>query len=585
MTEEPVVAHAARSQPSVLVGRTLDWRHYQAGLLLQLAMPWSKRLNDCMRHLRLLLLVLITGLMHGASAESGGDHDSALDYLNALRRQAGLPALAVDPELERAAVDHARYLSRHGGNPHRQQPGRSGFTGREADDRALAAGYPSRAVSENVSRGQRDAGRSIDDLLSALYHRFGFLDGTMTHIGIGQGLGGARAARTFVYLMGNQHQRALCEAGEKADRSARFPQGFYDQVCADGRKVDTLRWGAAGVRPLRNVPDIVVWPPAGSDHALPAFYDEIPDPLPLHKVSGAVVSVQFNAFSFSGAVALRRFDLWEQASGRKLPPLLVMHQGNDPHGKLSVRQFALFPLERLRWGQAYRAEFEYEYEGKTDIVRWQFRTRSLPHPLVAVGPAGGSYALRSGQTTAVVIAPGMGRELFRDVRWKTPKGMRVDVAWEDDNTLLVRLQGKPCTEVMFRFANGFRLTLVEVPAAAADGRCSPASGVEALVRPPQQVIREAGRSVLLPEVAQRGNRIQGKGERFIVRSGKRYIFSVNPTMLYPQLGSIKYRASETAGVEVERLSEHSLAIRVSGRSGEAVTVDLGDGRYFNVEVE
>jgi hypothetical protein len=546
-----------------------------------LALPFAKGLNGDMR-LTGVLVIFWLGLSFSAVSPClpVGEGDGALDYLNALREQAGLPPLRSNAALQRAAEDHARYLSRHGGNPHRQQPGRSGFTGRTADDRAVAAGYPSRAVSENVSRGQRDSSRSIDDLMSAIYHRLGFLDGAMTEIGIGQALGGSRPSRSYVYLMGNQYLAQLCAGGAANNAAGGFPDGYYDQVCDSARKVDAAQWDAATRRPERGSYEVVLWPPRGSDHVLPAFYDEIPDPLPRHKVSGYPLSVQFNPLSFPEAIHVRRFELWDAEAGRKLALIELLQQGNDPNQKLTAQQFVLFPLDRLLWGHPYRAEFEYEYQGQTHTLRWDFSTRSLPYPVTRVAASGGTYAIASGETSAIVIVPMLGRELYRDVRWKTPKGMQVNVDWEDDNTLLVKLRGKPCAKVDFRFTNGFHLTLLEAAAKGPGGGCGAALGAAA--GPSLQHSPNRGDTGLSTGPVSPANTIQGKGELFTVRSGSRYVFAVKPSMVYPTLGKIRVRSSAGARADVESLDENRIAVRVTGEAGEAVIFDLGDGRYFKV---
>ena len=44
--------------------------------------------------------------------------------------------------------------------------------------------------------------------------------------------------------------------------------------------------------------------------------------------------------------------------------------------------------------------------------------------------------------------------------WTFPKSLKVTVGWQDENTLLVNLQGKPCDRAGFSFEGGYRFSLV-----------------------------------------------------------------------------------------------------------------------------
>ena len=74
---------------------------------------------------------------------------SAFDYLNEVRKQAGMTLLKNDRELARASQNHADYLAYNlrgdvtrMSSAHDESPGRAGFTGRTPQERALSAGYP-----------------------------------------------------------------------------------------------------------------------------------------------------------------------------------------------------------------------------------------------------------------------------------------------------------------------------------------------------------------------------------------------------------------------------------------------------------
>lgn len=135
------------------------------------------------------------------------------DEVNRLRAVAGLPPLAHDERLARAAALHARYLDRHrdpalsgqGLSAHTQRIGDTGFSGEGPAERALAAGYPHREVLENVSMGYRDAARAVDGLMRAIYHRLTFLDLEADQMGVATG------ERSRVFLLGRSDVAQLCD--------------------------------------------------------------------------------------------------------------------------------------------------------------------------------------------------------------------------------------------------------------------------------------------------------------------------------------------------------------------------------------
>ncbi len=165
-----------------------------------------------------------------------------LELVNALRLRAGLPAFSHDERLAAAAARHAAYLDRHrepgvkphGVSAHQQQPGRDGFSGETPADRALAAGYPHRAVLENLSMGYADAADALSGLMSAVYHRLTFLDLESDQLGVAVG------ERSRVFLLGRSDLIGLCESPAE-DALMRRPvdclgntmtRQYYEQICS-----------------------------------------------------------------------------------------------------------------------------------------------------------------------------------------------------------------------------------------------------------------------------------------------------------------------------------------------------------------
>jgi hypothetical protein len=143
---------------------------------------------------------------------STGVNSAAINDLNVIRGAAGLPMLTHSSQLAEAAQAHAQYLERYTlpGKPprvsaHEEQDNLPGFTGHLAPERAQYFGYPHSQVLENVSLGNESQEQSISSLMSAIYHRFAFLNMEIDEIGFAQaGLG-------YVYNMGRKDLSLVCE--------------------------------------------------------------------------------------------------------------------------------------------------------------------------------------------------------------------------------------------------------------------------------------------------------------------------------------------------------------------------------------
>ncbi len=154
----------------------------------------------------LVCLSLVASFYALAAPVSVGD-------VNQVRQAAGMQLLSENRLLVEAAQQHARYLdenfNRHihsKGYAHEQSPNLPLFTGATPVERGLEVGYPHRLIYENISVGNETVGKSVDALMSAIYHRFTFLDFSITEIGA------AKVGRNYVYEMGRTALRLTCEA-------------------------------------------------------------------------------------------------------------------------------------------------------------------------------------------------------------------------------------------------------------------------------------------------------------------------------------------------------------------------------------
>ncbi len=123
-------------------------------------------------------LVLCLHLASGAAA-----NPQALTAVNALRDQAGRPAIAYAPRLEAVAAGHAADMARRGVMTHR------GADGSGPGHRAQARGYSFCRIAENVAHGYG----SLSDVVTAWSrspgHRRNLLDARVTEMGLARAPG------------------------------------------------------------------------------------------------------------------------------------------------------------------------------------------------------------------------------------------------------------------------------------------------------------------------------------------------------------------------------------------------------------
>ena len=385
---------------------------------------------------------------------------SGLDYLNTLRQKTGLKPFAQQKQLQTAAKNHSDYMQSNHVSGHYEDSGDEGFTGIRPVNRVLYAGYPARYVLENVSSGTPTVEESVDGLFSAIYHRFGFLSPLVDEIGIGI----SPDERFYTYDMGNSTVADLCLHGtyETGD--------YYTGVCADAsRRIesDTYLNAVNGLK--EDAPDLIVWPTADSTDIPPVFYEESPDPLPSHSVTGYPVSVEFNDAKFSEPPTLRLFSL-EDASGSTVRKLVLMDKDNDPNHEFSGYQFALFPKNRLEWGSMYFAKLTYGYDGSVRTKRWCFSTRSLRKWAERVyrieDERDAALEVVSGVRYAVYVVPEDTNDRLGRVSYSYDTSISFDFI--DQNTFTITLTGEAGGHADLSFSNGqkIRLTIAQTDTAS-----------------------------------------------------------------------------------------------------------------------
>ncbi|MCV6639444.1 CAP domain-containing protein [Candidatus Albibeggiatoa sp. nov. NOAA] len=408
-----------------------------------------------------LPLSLLTVMpLHADILTDGADLSSAYLYLNQLRQQTDMTELSRNSLLQQAAANHAEYLIQNNTSGHNETEGATGFTGVSVGDRVLAAGYLSRTVSENVSGGNDNYKDSIDNLMSAIYHRFGFLDFGITSVGVGISRVSLLEAgdSTYVYNMGNEGFHLLCQG--ETDTTSRF---IYNPCpnepeFAVGKEV----YEATRDEPFGLNPNVVLWPANNASNIQPVFYEESPDPLPDYSVSGYPVSIQFNPLTYENVV-VSDFTIYHDKNNTALDLTRELNESTDPNARFSGLQYALFPLQRLEWNTRYRAELTYSAQlldstTETKSLAWEFNTRQLGVPLYTVAQDD-EIKVPSGSTFAVYFPPTTSTTSASQLSWSFSSGMTVEPKIVDSSTLQIAVSGEDTQRATFRYNDGRQFSI------------------------------------------------------------------------------------------------------------------------------
>jgi len=351
----------------------------------------------------------------------------ARSTLNAIREEMGMNSLLQNDLLTIAAQGHADYLVANNESSHYEVEGHKKFIGVKPVDRTLYANYASMQVSENLSTHTYSAQNSIDSLFSAIYHRFGFLSLSIDSIGVGVTQEKVKTSNSaFVYVMGNSALERLCH-----DKSFSGSGKYYYKICKDEshRISEKAFIKAQNSNKIYN-PKIVFYPYDGQIDVPPVFYDESPDPLPNYEVSGFPVSVEFNDYYFK-KVELLSFKLFK--GEHEVTDVLLMDKDNDPHGRFTDKQFALFPLKRLDYDSQYKVELSYKTKGKVYSYDWAFSTQKHTEELHIIEAKKTTVHIAKGKSHMLYFPPHDAHDLLKSMQFPVD----VDVTFIDHNTLKI----------------------------------------------------------------------------------------------------------------------------------------------------
>ena len=352
-------------------------------------------------------------------------------YLNSIRASMNMQHLSENTQLQDAAQAHADYLVVNDESTHDEIEGHRNFTGVRPLQRAFHAGYSSGQVGENLSTKNYSAKSSVDGLLSAIYHRFGFLSPSIDELGIGVTQDKIESSRSaFVYLMGNSESNRLCSE----DNFIGSGKYIYS-VCKNKKhRIKESAYLHALNYYKKSNPEIILYPYDGQEDVPPAFYEEVPDPLPDYTVSGFPISIEFNDY-FYKEVKVHSFKLYVDGAD-EITNVRHMDSESDPHKHFTSKQYALFPLERLEYDTAYRVELEYKLKNEVELLVWYFHTQRPTETFHRVTQKEQSLSIASSQSHIIYFHPLDGHDIIRNIQFSAD----VDIVFLDNNTIKLTLK-------------------------------------------------------------------------------------------------------------------------------------------------
>jgi len=339
------------------------------------------------------------------------EEKKALNYLNHLRKGAGLVPFIRQKQLNIAARNHADYLTNHSLYGHKESENIKGFTGEFASSRIVHAGYASPQVIENVSTLNHNYKESIDGLFAAIYHRLAFLDFRSDAIGIGISQNKQKTNQTaFVYDMSSKALEKLYASKQTITNEK------LTQALTTNKKLNSK---------------MVIYPFNGQQGVPPAFFDELPDPLPEHKVSGFPISISFNSH-YHKSVKLLNFQLFN-SEGQEITNTITFDKKSDPNKRLKKLDFVLFPLNRLNWNSQYSVKFLAIVDNEVFEKTWSFHTEKFKSPLHTVNKEGQLFKIKLSEAHIFYFPPTSKIDLLNDISYPN----NLDVEFIDKNTIKI----------------------------------------------------------------------------------------------------------------------------------------------------
>ncbi|MHB8165176.1 MAG: fibronectin type III domain-containing protein [Sulfuricella sp.] len=292
------------------------------------------------------------------------EEQNAIAQINLRRTQVGLAALPDNSTIDTAARGHSTYLAVNNLTGHFQTPGTPSFTGANPGARLTAAGYPYTRFDEVGATGPFSGVQAVEDIITAIYHRFGLFDSRVDEFGVGMDLSAAQGRLT-------------------ADLATRLT-------------------------PPPSVPNWIGVYPYDGETGVPRDFlsdTESPDPVASLNRVGFPVSLHVDG---TRTLSVTSFTV-TPAGGTALNSQLLSSTA-DLSGHTPAFAAAAIPLTVLDYGTTYQASFTGAVDGASLSKVWQFTTVAYV-PLLISGPTTANI----GDTITLKFSGGSG--VYSNVAW------------------------------------------------------------------------------------------------------------------------------------------------------------------------
>ncbi|CZE46926.1 CAP domain-containing protein [Campylobacter geochelonis] len=370
-------------------------------------------------------------------------YSDPVDYINSIRLDSRLNQLKPNQILSHSAQNHAKYTFINKVQSHDEQEGMPAFSGKTPTDRAQNVGYFSGA-SENISINSKSQIESVSGLMSAIYHRFAFLDPSIDEIGYGTF--GDKDRVNLTYNMGNSQINEFCKRGVSDSGYGKFYTGACKQ-----KEISISENRFNNYKDL-NFNEYTYYP--NSENTKAFFSSEIPDPIPECKITANPISIEFS--SYKKAVSMVSFKVFDGED--ELKDTKILTSENDVNSIFNKFQFALFSKEVFKFNHSYRAEFEYIQDSKTKKVAWDFKT-STPKYQYFIAKNGDVLGLEPDIWYDVFFYPDNCNDVFKKYSMSYRFMSKPAIDTIDTNSIRVKLSGVKNAYVTLETDNGKKIKM------------------------------------------------------------------------------------------------------------------------------
>ncbi len=300
--------------------------------------------------MRKLFLLLISSLISFASP---------LDKINSIRKKSGAGTLKYNKILSIAAKKHAIYLYKNHSFSHYEQKGFSGYYASTPWYRIAKAGYPTKAVSEDISFYENSFDESIKKLMGTVYHRLSLLDLRFDTIGY------ANYKNIYVYELSNSYLAKVCLKKYKKEQT-----DYLTDICSSGDKyVSSYDLNRATAIVKRRSKLLVKYPYNNQKNVPLKLIEE--NPIFLSGNYGYAITAIFNDYYFK-KIRLNSFILKDKSG---IVDAEIITSVNDANSKIMKGTYILVPLRPLKRATKYNVLLKVTIDGKAKSFKWSFTTQ------------------------------------------------------------------------------------------------------------------------------------------------------------------------------------------------------------------